>query len=145
MKGGVRCEGRAEDEGRPLYPRGAWTPCSRDSATLEVFAAERSRRDLCAFYLSLAVEECRDLSEHLIAENAWGAPESAGEEFELLEQKGVIDAQLARCMRQAVGLRNLLVHEYAEEDWSRVHMAASDLSRLRDFLAAVLRFSGLQT
>jgi uncharacterized protein YutE (UPF0331/DUF86 family) len=47
-------------------------------------------------------------------------------------------------MRQAVGLRNLLVHEYAEVDWSRVHMAVNDLSRLRDFLEAVLRFSGLQ-
>ncbi|WP_052519645.1 type VII toxin-antitoxin system HepT family RNase toxin [Archangium violaceum] len=114
------------------------------TVTPEVFMAERPRRDLCAFYLILAVEECRDLAEHLIAENAWGAPESAGEEFELLAQKGVIDAALARRMRQAVGLRNLLVHEYAEVDWVRVHSAANDLSRLSEFLAAVLRFSGLQ-
>jgi hypothetical protein len=33
------------------------------AVTPEVFAAERPRRDLCAFYLILAVEECRDLAE----------------------------------------------------------------------------------
>jgi uncharacterized protein YutE (UPF0331/DUF86 family) len=110
---------------------------------LAVFQSDESRRDLCAFYLALAVEECIDLAEHLIASKGWGSPESAGEEFELLARKGAIDAALARRMREAVGLRNLIIHEYAEVDWTRVHVAANDLSRLREFLAAVLRFSGL--
>lgn len=113
------------------------------SVPQETFTTERSRRDLCAYYLILAIEECRDLTEHLIAENAWGVPESAAEAFELLARQGVIDAALARRMREAVGLRNLLVHEYAEVDWGLVHAAANDLSRLREFLAEVLRSCGL--
>jgi uncharacterized protein YutE (UPF0331/DUF86 family) len=107
------------------------------------FQADESRRDLAAFYLILAVEECIDLAEHLIAEQGWGAPESAGEEFELLEKRGVIDASLAREMRQAVGLRNVLVHEYADADWLKVHASLRDTSRLRRFLEAVLRYAGL--
>lgn len=113
------------------------------SVPREIFTGERSRRDLCAYYLILAIEECRDLTEHLIAENGWGVPESAAEGFELLATQSVIDTGLARRMREAVGLRNLLVHEYAEVDWGLVHAAANDLSRLREFLAAVLRFRGL--
>jgi len=69
-----------------------------------------------------------------------GAPELAGAEFDLLAQRAVIEPSLARQMREAVGMRNLLVHEYAEADWSMVHAAALDLSRLRSFLDAILRF-----
>jgi uncharacterized protein YutE (UPF0331/DUF86 family) len=107
------------------------------------FQADEVPRDACAFYLVLAVEECSDLAEHLIAEKGWGAPESAGEEFDLLARQGVISAQLARRMREAVGMRNLLVHRYVDADWSRVYEAARDLSRLREFLAAVLGYCKL--
>ncbi len=113
------------------------------TSELEAFRGDEAKRDLCAFYLILAVEECIDLAEHLIADRSLGAPDSAGAEFELLAEHGVIDLDLARRMREAVGMRNLLVHEYAEADWSRVHAAAQDLSRLRAVLEAVLRFSGL--
>lgn len=105
-----------------------------------LFAANEPSRDLCAFYLILAVEECIDLAEHLIADKDLGAPDSAGAEFDLLAHHAIIDIDLSRRMREAVGMRNLLVHEYAEADWGMVHAAARDLSRLRQFLDAVMRF-----
>lgn len=110
---------------------------------MSAFVANEEHRDLAAFYLVLAIEECIDLAEHLVAENDWGTPEDAGGEFEILASQQVIDANLARQMREAVGLPNLLIHEYAEVDWSRVHAALRDLSRVRNFAAAVMRHAGL--
>lgn len=109
------------------------------------FTSDEPTHDLCAFYLILAVEECIDLAEHLVAEKRWGVPESSGGEFDLLAKQGVIDVDLARKMREAVGLRNVLVHQYADTDWRLVHAAANDLGRLRTFLASVLRFAGLES
>ncbi len=109
--------------------------------TLAELAADRSRRDLCAFYLALAVEDCIDIAEHLIAERAWGAPDSYGEAFRTLARRGVLTPELAEKMVQAAGMRNAILHEYDDIDWARVYAAMTDLARLREFVAAVQRFT----
>lgn len=111
-------------------------------STLEVFTGDRSRRDLCSFYLALAIEDCIDVAEHLIAERAWGSPDSYGESFRLLARHGVLPAELTEKMVQAAGMRNAILHEYDDIDWARVHSALTDLSRIHDYVAAVQRFPG---
>jgi len=111
--------------------------------SLDQLRQDRSRRDLLAFYLALAVEDCIDIAEHLIAEQEWGAPDSYGEAFRVLAQHGVLSSSLAELMAQAAGMRNAILHEYEGIDWTRVHAALSDLSRLREFIVAVQRFGGV--
>lgn len=106
-------------------------------SALDEFLNDRSRRDLCAFYLAMAIEDCIDIAEHLIAARAWGAPDSYGETFRILAQKGVLTADLAGRMVQAAGMRNAILHEYDDMDWARVHAALVDLSRIAEFAAAV--------
>ena len=111
--------------------------------SLDQMRQDRSRRDLLAFYLALAVEDCIDIAEHVIAEHGWGAPDSYGEAFRLLAQHGVLSSSLAELMVQAAGMRNAILHEYEGIDWTRVHAAMGDLSRLREFIVAVQRFEGV--
>lgn len=113
------------------------------AGSLDQMKQDRSRRDLLAFYLALAVEDCIDIAEHVIAERGWGAPDSYGEAFRLLAQHGVLSSSLAELMVQAAGMRNAILHEYEGIDWVRVHAAVNDLSRLREFIAAVQRSEGL--
>src|SRR3954463_2250489 len=81
------------------------------AGSLDQVREDRSRRDLLAFYLALAVEDCIDIAEHLIAERGWGAPDSYGEAFRLLAQHGVLSSTLAELMVQAAGMRNAILHE----------------------------------
>lgn len=111
--------------------------------SVDLTRQDRSRRDLLAFYLALAVEDCIDIAEHLIAEHGWGAPDSYGEAFRLLAQRGVLSSSLAELMVQAAGMRNAIFHEYEGIDWVRVHAAVNDLSRVREFIVAIQRFEGL--
>jgi uncharacterized protein YutE (UPF0331/DUF86 family) len=111
--------------------------------SLDQMKQDRSRRDLLAFYLALAVEDCIDIAEHLIAEHKWGAPDSYGEAFRLLTQHGVLSSSLAELMVQAAGMRNAILHEYEGIDWTRVHAAMGDLSRLRELIVAVQGFEGI--
>ena len=63
-----------------------------------------------------AIESCVDVAQHLCSSQGWGPPQDNGDAMALLGRHGVIDAQLADRMRQAVGFRNVLVHEYVSVD-----------------------------
>ena len=107
--------------------------------TLAEFASARSTRDLCAFYLAMAIEDCIDIAEHIIARNGWGTPDSSGAAFRLLAERKTLTLQLAEQMAQAGGMRNAILHQYDNIDWQLVFLALQDLSRIREFLVAVRR------
>lgn len=78
-----------------------------------------------------------DIAEHVISQRSWGAPDSYGEAFRTLVRHGILRPELAEQMVAAAGMRNAIMHEYDDIDWKRVHAALVDLSRIREFLAAV--------
>jgi len=55
----------------------------------------------------------------------------------LLAEHRVLDADLAGRVRQAVGFRNILVHDYIDVDDAVVVARLADLSDLDDFVAAL--------
>ena len=80
---------------------------------------ESFRNDVC-FDLIQAVQACIDLAIHTCAHEALGAPEGPVAAFSLLAGNGVIETHLARRLTLASGLRNLVVHQYADLDLSRL-------------------------
>lgn len=99
-----------------------------------------------AFNLHLAVENCIDIAAHIISENGWGVPGSASEMFYVLEEKGIVDSALTERMIKAVGLRNLIVHEYGDIDLKRLFTTVSnDLYDLTAFLSAIFQKLGINS
>jgi uncharacterized protein YutE (UPF0331/DUF86 family) len=91
--------------------------------------------------LEVSIQAATDVASHLIAIHAWPTPESAGQAFAELARQGVIDNTLALRLRQAVGLRNVLAHDYLDIDPQRLFAGlAADMSDLRAFVAAILEF-----
>jgi uncharacterized protein YutE (UPF0331/DUF86 family) len=114
------------------------------SRTRDEFLADRQGRDLAAFYLFLAIQECVDLATHWVADSGWPAPDSAGGSFDSLADHGVIDAPLATAMWGAVGLRNRIAHGYALLDHERIYDEAREgMAHLRRFLALAADQAGL--
>ena len=65
-------------------------------------------------------------------------PQSYGEVFTVLGERGVIPIDLAARLRSAVGVRNLIAHRYAALDMERLHsFAGSDLEDLNRFCATL--------
>jgi uncharacterized protein YutE (UPF0331/DUF86 family) len=89
--------------------------------------------------LQLAVQVCIDVGAHLIAELGLPPADDYGGVFSRLEEAEILDADLAGRLRKAAGLRNLLVHGYAEVDDRKVWEALAGLDDLRDYAAAVNR------
>jgi uncharacterized protein YutE (UPF0331/DUF86 family) len=53
-----------------------------------------------------------DIGAHLISATELLPPDTMGQTFDLLNQAGMIHADLAMCMKKAVGFRNVTVHNY---------------------------------
>lgn len=99
---------------------------------------ERRDRDLGAFYLFLAIQECIDLATHWVADAGWPVPDDAGASFDLLADRGVLDRGVAAGMRGSVGLRNRIGHGYTAIDHERIGRELGQGAEiLRAFLAAV--------
>lgn len=105
----------------------------------ETFEADRTAREVVILNLFIAVQTCLDLATHWLADEGWDVPQSYGEIFLALADHEVIPRELARRLVAAVGLRNLIAHQYGRVDWARVHRTASssDLDDLEAFCAAL--------
>lgn len=94
-------------------------------STATELAANQDALDLVSFNLMLAVQSCSDIASHLIADEGWAAASTLAEAFVRLRDERVIDAAVAKSMGQAVGLRNVVAHGYANVDPTLVHLAAT--------------------
>lgn len=88
-------------------------------------------------HLQLAIQAAIDIALHVVAEGSADTPENYGAAFVLLAEGDVLDEALAGRLRQATGLRNVLVHAYLEVDPSRIWEHLQNLDDLRNFAAAV--------
>jgi uncharacterized protein YutE (UPF0331/DUF86 family) len=66
-----------------------------------------------------------------------GSPATYSERITLLEKNGYIDSNLARRLVSMVGLRNLLIHEYATIDVEALYRYLSEIEDFVDFVHAI--------
>lgn len=71
-----------------------------------------------------------------------GNPKSYGQCIEILGQQGYLDPELTQRLVKAVGLRNILVHEYFSVNDELVYRSLNDLKDIEEFSAQVLRRIG---
>jgi uncharacterized protein YutE (UPF0331/DUF86 family) len=84
-----------------------------------------------------AIEACVDVAQHICATEGWGPPADNGDSIRLLGEHGVCTPELARSMRQAVGFRNVLVHDYIRVNDDIVVGRLKALGDLDDFAGQV--------
>jgi uncharacterized protein YutE (UPF0331/DUF86 family) len=112
--------------------------------TTAAFLADRTAREVVTLNLFLALQETIGLATHWLADEGVAVPDTYGDVFSTLAERGVIDGALGDRLRAAAGLRNLLAHQYGVLDFTRVHAVAraelDDLLAFCDQVAARVRF-----
>jgi uncharacterized protein YutE (UPF0331/DUF86 family) len=64
--------------------------------------------------------------------------------FYLLEENGYLNNEITEKMVKAVGLRNLVVHEYSKIDLERIfEVTQKDITDLNEFLKSIFKKLGL--
>ncbi len=76
----------------------------------------------------------------MIASREIPAPDTMGQAFDALCEAGLIPRNLANRLKQAVGFRNLAVHNYDAIDWGIVHdICRNHLVDFRQYAALILQ------
>lgn len=71
-----------------------------------------TKQDSIILNIQRACEASIDLAMHIVSERKLGVPKASREGFQLLQEAGLIDANLAKTLMNMVGFRNIAVHDY---------------------------------
>lgn len=107
---------------------------------LDTFLSSADTLDITCYRLLVAIEASLALCYHVSARRLQKAPEDYAGCFTVLQQAGLIDANLAERLQKMARFRNLLVHVYWKPDYRRVHeILRTGLEDLRAFAGAMAR------
>jgi uncharacterized protein YutE (UPF0331/DUF86 family) len=110
------------------------------TVSLEEFLVDLDCQEIVLFSLQMAVQNYIDITAHIISEEELGIASSTNEMFYVPQENGYIRPKLTENMVAAVGLRNLVVHEYGNIDLKQVYQIANqDIDDLEDFVRAILK------
>jgi uncharacterized protein YutE (UPF0331/DUF86 family) len=100
----------------------------------EAFRENRTAREIVILNLFIGLQESIALATHWLADEGWDVPQSYGEAFAALADRRILERELARRLRAASGLRNLIAHQYGAVDAGRIfELASNDIEDLLTF------------
>lgn len=106
------------------------------------FRLDFTRQDAAILNVERACDAAIDIANRLIRTRALGAPSSSRDSFVLVEQAGLISADLSARLRRMVGFRNIAIHQYEKLEIAIVEVVIRDrLDDLLEFSAIALRSS----
>lgn len=91
--------------------------------TLDAYLAPGGPRRAVERLIQLIVETAADINVHVVTELEGTPPGDYRGSFLAAARVGLLPAELAERLAPAAGLRNALVHDYADVDDARVHAA----------------------
>jgi uncharacterized protein YutE (UPF0331/DUF86 family) len=117
---------------------------SKSNINLDIFLADIDRQEIVLFNIQMAVQNCIDIAAHIISEEGLGIPGSTSEMFYLLEENAYLDKQITEKMVKAVGLRNLIVHEYAKVEITQIFdIAKKNMTDINEYLKLIFKKVGI--
>jgi uncharacterized protein YutE (UPF0331/DUF86 family) len=81
--------------------------------------------------LQLSIQTLIDIGNHILAAQGENQVEDYADIIDKLGEKNIIPLEFSRSIRDMAGLRNLLVHEYARLDLTKIYSVFQN--RLSDF------------
>ncbi len=88
---------------------------------MEVFLKDQDQQDIGCYRLQIAIEAALSLCYHITAKELRKVPDEYAQCFVLLEEAGIITADLSGNLQKMARFRNLLVHMYWKIDYTAVY------------------------
>jgi uncharacterized protein YutE (UPF0331/DUF86 family) len=115
---------------------------SKKPFSVESLKIDFDLQDVITLNLQRLIQSSVDMAGHICAENKLRTPNDMADSFQVLYESKIIDKDLMTDLMKAVGLRNILVHEYSGLDWQIIHNVANvKIEPFRKFMAVVLKLT----
>ncbi|MFZ2330847.1 MAG: DUF86 domain-containing protein [Atribacterota bacterium] len=90
------------------------------------------------YYLIVAIEACIDISNHIIAKEHLGVPQTYSDCFRILQENNIISNHLAQKLINMAKFRNLLVHLYWDINDKKIYeILQSELDDFKEFIKQI--------
>ncbi|AWB09756.1 Uncharacterized conserved protein YutE, UPF0331/DUF86 family [Thermodesulfobium acidiphilum] len=98
------------------------------------------KQDIFVLNLQRAIESTIDIAAHIIASQGLGLATTIKENFKILNEAGIIDADLMKRMQAMVGFRNIAIHDYASLDINILKsILQHNLKDIEEFYTLILK------
>jgi len=105
----------------------------------EDFLASFQAVDAAKYNLQVCIEALIDVSNHIVARERWGIPNTSAEAVKLLIKHGILDKDKEHSLVQMVKFRNRIVHLYQEVDDAEIYrILQENLKDIKGFIQAVI-------
>jgi uncharacterized protein YutE (UPF0331/DUF86 family) len=114
--------------------------------SVEELLGDEDAVDILENNVRIAVEALLDVGRYIIASMGWERPTSYREVASILERHNVIGSSEAQLLRGLAGLRNVIVHLYAEVDYEKLAgflEVLDDVEKLMGKMLSFIRRAGL--
>jgi len=110
----------------------------RCGLSARALAADEDLANAVLMNLQQAIQACIDIAIHTCVDDSIGTPPTPAQAFAMLAREHRIDTDLAERLSGAAGLRNLIVHQYTDLDYTRIiAVIGNNLNDLKQFVAVV--------
>ncbi|MDQ7029100.1 MAG: DUF86 domain-containing protein [Ardenticatenia bacterium] len=93
---------------------------------LETYLADKRAKALSEHYLRIAIEATLDLGRHVVVKTGLGLPHEYREVGKILQEQGIVPADLGSQLQAMAGMRNVLVHLYWDIDYALLYRTIMD-------------------
>lgn len=94
--------------------------------TFENYKSDFKVRDICERHFEKIIEAVVDLAFIIIREKELNVPKDENSSFFVLSDKKIISEDLAKKLKEAKGMRNIIAHEYGKIDDEQVFNSVSN-------------------
>ena len=109
--------------------------------SLSEFLKNFDYQDSVLHNFQVTIQACIDIASHIVSDQGWEIPPFLPGFFDILAEHQVIEDNLAETMRQMVGFRNILVHEYETVDLKKVHhYLQNNLGDFEQYFQAIIMY-----
>lgn len=110
----------------------------------DVYLKDFKTKAACERYCEKIIEAVVDLAFLVIKEKRLRIPEDDSETFDILAEERIIDEALAKKLKEAKGMRNIIAHEYGKIDDEVVFHAITEEveNDISEFLEKIKKFLG---
>ena len=112
----------------------------KERYTVDRLLADDDALDILENNARIAVEALLDVGRFVIASQGWEEPSSYREVARILEVHGVLTPSEAKLLSGLAGLRNVIVHMYAEVDYEMLAGILNLLDDIEALMSRLLRF-----
>ncbi len=85
------------------------------------FMSDWKIQDIIEYNLFQIVNHLVDIIEHIVVDENYGMPNTAYEAVKILQEKKIIDEHTHDLLKEMIGFRNVIGHEYMNIDKKVVH------------------------